>query len=439
MRKRPNLVNFFYLIGSGVFIQLAGTVYRIWLARKIGPEGLGILNMVYPVYRLLSGVATLGLPLALTKWVSEYLAAGELDRIVPMRRWAARIVLFLSLALSVLLYLCTPFLGRSVFSDPRVQEALWLIAPAIPFSALSAIYRGYFHGFSKMAPTAISEIDEQIMEIGSTYLTATYFATTLPFTLSATPVLGLTLGEVACFATLFVILKRHSSRPAELDARTRRIPRRRIFTYSWPLLVNQIVVSVSMASEGVIIPRLLIQGGVTAAMSTGLFGELSGMAEPVAYFPLLLLGPLGAVLSPQVSSAWKTRSYRRIGQKISKFFIINILICLFGFLGILIFAAPLAGFLYKSQTPVPLIRLLVIGLPFTGLGNLAQNIMVAVGATDKILKLSLWSIGLKTFMFMILVPLRGIEGAAWAINITQIFVSLASLVELKRVLQSPGA
>lgn len=438
MRKRPNLVNFFYLIGSGIFVQLAGTVYRIWLARKIGPEGLGILNMVYPVYRLLSGVATLGLPLALTKWVSEYLAARELERIVPMRRWAARIVLFLALGLSVLLYLGTPCLGRSVFSDPRVQEALWLIAPAIPFSALSAIYRGYFHGFSKMAPTAISEIDEQIMEIGSTYLMAT-FATTLPFSLSATPVLGLTLGEVACFLTLFAILKRHSGQPAELDSGTRRIPRRRIFTYSWPLLVNQIVVSVSMASEGVLIPRLLIRSGATAAMGTGLFGELSGMAEPVAYFPLLLLGPLGAVLSPQVSSAWKTRSYRRIGQKISKFFIINILICLLSFLGILVFAAPLTGFLYKSQTPAPLIRLLVIGLPFTGLGNLAQSIMVAVGATDKTLKLSLWSIGLKTFMFMILVPLRGIEGAAWAINITQIFVSLASLVELKRVLQPTGA
>jgi hypothetical protein len=77
MKKRPNLRNFFYLVGSGFIIQLAGTVYRIWLARRIGPEGLGILQMIYPVYRLLSGLATIGLPLALTKWTAEYLAARQ--------------------------------------------------------------------------------------------------------------------------------------------------------------------------------------------------------------------------------------------------------------------------------------------------------------------------------------------------------------------------
>jgi stage V sporulation protein B len=82
MKTRPNLVNFFYLVGSGLIVQFAGSIYRIWLARTIGPEGLGILQMIYPVYRLLSGIATIGLPMALTKWVAEFLACNQTPKIV---------------------------------------------------------------------------------------------------------------------------------------------------------------------------------------------------------------------------------------------------------------------------------------------------------------------------------------------------------------------
>ena len=67
------------------------------------------------------------------------------------------------------------------------------------------------------------------------------------------------------------------------------------------------------------------------------------------------------------------------------------------------------------------------------------SILVAVGATDKVMVLSIWGVGLKTFALVVLTPLFGIIGAAWAINITQIFTCLASLYEVKRFLPQPGA
>lgn len=91
MKIRPNLVNFIYLVISGLIIQLIGTIYRLWLARAIGPEGLGIMQMVYPVYRLLSGFGSLGLPLVLTKWVAEYLAAREYGKIQTLKNWSVKV------------------------------------------------------------------------------------------------------------------------------------------------------------------------------------------------------------------------------------------------------------------------------------------------------------------------------------------------------------
>lgn len=426
--RRPNLKNFFYLVGSGLIIQLAGTIYRIWLARSIGAEGLGILQMIYPVYRLLSGVACIGLPLALVKWVSEYFSTQDYVKIVYLKKWAFRIVLTSSIIIGLLLYNFAPFLSRYVFTDPRVSEALLIIALAIPFSALSAIFRGYFQGFSMMAPTATSEIAEQVFEISTTVLLALILSKMLPFHSYSYPVIGLTVGEIVCLLTLLFFLKGGPSGPAypPLSA----VPRAEIFRYSWPLLVNQIVASISFASEGIIIPHLLIGGGFTGPESTGLFGKLTGMAEPVAYFPLIFLAPLGAVLMPQVSAAFKTNSLERLKQKISLFYLASTFLCMACFYLIYFGAGPLAQLLYQNHSAVTLIKILVIGLPFTGFAILNSSILAAVGATQKILTLSLWSAGLKAFALVALIPLLGIEGAAWAFNFTQIFLALASLAQL---------
>ncbi len=437
MKKRPNLINFFYLVGSGLIIQLSGSIYRIWLARKIGPESLGIMQMVYPVYRLLSGMATLGLPMALTKWVSEYLGSKEYPEIISLREWAARIVLIGAVIAGIFLIIFTPFLSQFIFTDPRVREALLVIALAIPFSSLSAIYRGYFQGFSNTAPTAVSEITEQFSEVGVTCLLVSVVAPFLSFSTYTYPLVGLTFGEIVCLITLFFFLKRQNIIKSGNSAA---IPKPEIFGYSWPLLFNQIVTAASLASEGVIIPLMLIRAGYSTQISTGLFGQLTGMAEPVAYFPLILMSPLASVLSPQISATFKSGSLYKIRRKISRFYLISAVICLVGYLAILLSAAPLARFLYGESVAVPirLIKILVVGLPFTGISILNITMLAAVGATDKILYLSLWVAGLKAFLIYSLTPIFGIYGSAWAINIIQIFIGMASLKELWPFLPKSG-
>jgi stage V sporulation protein B len=439
MKTRPNLNNFFYLVGSGLIVQFAGSIYRIWLARTIGPEGLGILQMIYPVYRLLSGIATIGLPMALTKWVAEYLAYKQYAKITLLKNWALRIVFILSLVIAVLLYITTPFLSQNVFPDPRIQESLFIVAFAIPFSALSAVFRGYYQGCSLMAPTAISEIAEQTIEISATCIAVEFLLPVLPFSKFGAPVLGLTMGEVICLVSLMFFYK-YSRRSQHVPSVSNssyelELPQRQIFRYSWPILLNQIVVSISLASEGIIIPYLLMGTGFDASASTALFGKLTGMAEPVAYFPLLFAAPLGSVLSPQISSAFKIHSFSKIMHKISLFYLVTTFFSLLAFGIILFTAASISQFLYQETSPTRLIEILVIGLPFTGIAILNISILAAVGATKKVMFLSIWGVGLKTFALIALIPVFGVVGAAWAINVTQIFTCLASLHEVRLLLR----
>jgi stage V sporulation protein B len=428
-KTRPNMLNFFYLVGSGITIQLMGTAYRIWLARRIGAEGLGIFQMTYPVYRLLSSLASLGLPLALTKWVAEYLTARDNTQILSLRRWSSQVVLSSSLIAAIILYLTAPFLSTHLFSEPRVGEALFIIAFAIPFSALSSIYRGYYQGFSQMAPTALSEVAEQLAEVSTAVLCLTLFAGFYGFSPYSAPVIGLTMGEVACLATLLCFLKRPgiSIGPALPEIA---IPRLEILHYSWPLLLNQVVVSISGASEGVLIPKFLLNSGASVAQSTQWLGFLNGMAAPVAFFPLIILFPLGTVLSPQISAGIAAGSWGALRSKVRRFYALTTTISL-GFFTLIFFnASDLARILYHSDNPVTLIKLLVLGMPFSALAILNSSILASSGATDKILGISLWSVGLKTGL-LFLTLYWGIHGAALAITMTQIFASLVSTLELR--------
>lgn len=438
MKKRPNLSGFLYLVGSGLIIQLTGSVYRIWLARQIGPEALGIQQMVYPVYRLLSGLATLGLPLALTKWVSENLSSKEYSGIFSIFNWAVKVVFVSALITTGGLLLLTPYLSSRVFTDPRVREALLVIALAIPFSALSAIYRGYFQGFSNTAPTAVSEITEQISEVGATYLMVCILLPFLPFSIYTYPLVGLTIGEIVCLISLICFLKRQTIIKATYPDSP--VPKQEIIRYSWPLLFNQIITSTSLASEGVIVPFMLMRAGYSTQESTALFGQLTGMAEPVVYFPLILMVPLASVLSPQISSVFKNGSLAKVEGKIFKFYLIGSVLCLIGYIAIQFSATILVRYLYGASSGISarLVKILAISLPFTGISILNYTMLAAVGATEKILYLSLWVVGLKTFLIYVLTPFFGIYGTGWAINITQFFIVLASSAELWPFLPKSG-
>lgn len=430
MKARPNLQNFIYLLGSGLLIQLMGTVYRIWLARKIGAEGLGIFQMAYPVYRLLSSIAAIGLPMALTKWVAEYYTTGDLQSIAMLKKWSLQVVTVGSIIAAGALLVTAPFLSQVVFVESRVKFGLLVLTIAIPFSALSSTLRGYYQGFSRMAPTAVSELTEQIAEIGFTFLGLTYLTAYIPLAGHHYPIIGLTIGELVCFGTLWAY-HREQFLPVQPILPTVQLPKIEILNYAWPLLLNQIIVSTGAAAESAIIPRLLIGVYHTTSESTQWFGILNGMAAPVAYFPLILLAPLATVLSPQVSASLKDPRPQSFKTKLLRYYSAALMMSIVGLIIIYSQAALLSNALFHTLQPVYLIRTLALGLPFVGLAMLNLTILSAAGDSEKILLLSLWAIGLKTALFFAFVPLLGVSGAAWSITMTQIFIFLSSLAEIR--------
>ncbi|MDQ0254511.1 O-antigen/teichoic acid export membrane protein [Evansella vedderi] len=154
----------FYLTIATMLSKIIGSAFRIPLQNIAGNEVLGIFTLVYPVYMTVLILAVAGIPLAISKLISESRAIGEEENIRHI---------FITASLLALLFGCISFVGLLSSLDSLVVllggEYIRLSIIVISFSLLiapyMAVYRGYFQGFDIMKATAVSQVIEQIVRV----------------------------------------------------------------------------------------------------------------------------------------------------------------------------------------------------------------------------------------------------------------------------------
>ena len=155
------------VIAVGAFAaKVIGAFYRIPLTNLLGSAGLGLYQMVFPVYCILLDFAGAGLPCGLSKLVSENNAEGRGAANASLLRSS----LLMMLAAGTLASLAMFALARPVSAlqgNAEAYKSYMTLAPAVLLVALLSCFRGYFQGYEKMSPTALSQLTEQIVKLGA--------------------------------------------------------------------------------------------------------------------------------------------------------------------------------------------------------------------------------------------------------------------------------
>ena len=147
-----------------VVIRILGSIFRIPLQNIAGDEVVGIFSLVYPVYMVILTLSVAGIPVAISKMISEANTLGRKGEIYKIYKSA----LFLSLIFGF-----TSFLLIMVFSDhivrlmggESVRLSLIIVSITLLIAPYMAVYRGYFQGFENMNPTAVSQMLEQFVRV----------------------------------------------------------------------------------------------------------------------------------------------------------------------------------------------------------------------------------------------------------------------------------
>ena len=152
-----------WIAAGGFVAKLVGALYRIPLTNLIGGRGLGLYQMVYPVYCLLLTVSATGIPSSIAKLTAEKIGKGEDDR--QVFSLSMRLFLIVGLCGTLLMVIVAPFLAHAQGSG-EVLGGYYALAPSVLLVSAISVFRGWFQGRNKMYPTALSEITEQVVKVG---------------------------------------------------------------------------------------------------------------------------------------------------------------------------------------------------------------------------------------------------------------------------------
>lgn len=157
------------LIIGGLLTKILGMVIRIATTRVIGLEGIGLYMLVMPTYGLFITIATLSLPIAISKLVSENTRNNKnvVLGIIPIA------LLFNIFIISILLLL-SRFISDTLLQNSKLYYPIIAMSVTLPFITLSSIIRGYFFGKEKMVPHVVSNLFEQIIRLVMTIIITPY-------------------------------------------------------------------------------------------------------------------------------------------------------------------------------------------------------------------------------------------------------------------------
>ena len=156
--EKDGIVKGAFLLGVGTFVsKLLGALYRIPLTNIIGGYGLGLYQMVFPVYAVLLDFSGASVPGALSKMISALDSEEKESKAYNYLQTSIRVFALLGIVFSILLAVFAKQISKLQGNQSAYLGYLFL-SPAVFLVCFLSCFRGYFQGLMNMKPTAISQI-----------------------------------------------------------------------------------------------------------------------------------------------------------------------------------------------------------------------------------------------------------------------------------------
>ncbi|MDE7330461.1 MAG: polysaccharide biosynthesis protein [Clostridia bacterium] len=416
------------IISIGGFVsKILGAVYRIPLTAFLGGEGMGIYQMVYPLYCILLTVSASGIPTGISRLISSGNGAGA-------ERQAFRLYGAVGIIGTLIMYMLSGPLA-AIQGEPAIALCCRLLCPSVFFVSLLSVVRGYFQGKGNMFPTAATEILEQLIKVGFGVAFAWYFRENLAYAVAST-LLAVSVSEM--ISTAFALIWYYKRR-AKLPLYTLpAVPVKSILRFTVPLTLTAIALPVSQLAESIIAVRLLRAGAENA---TALYGIFSGCAVTIINLPVSVTYGLAASSVPQISPLAESGDIAGAKQKAFKALFITFIVSLPAAAGLYFLAPVAASLIFRSlqgaekELLISLIRIMAVSSVTLSLVQTSSACLTALGYpirstitqwTTAILRVGVTA-GLIYFTDM------SISGAAWSANLAYFVAMLLNFWYIIRV------
>ena len=444
--KQSTSKGFFTISSAGIIVKILALIYLPILTAIVTNYGNGIINTGYTIYIFVYAVTNVGIPVALSKLISQYLSEGDFQKAKKTLKVAVRIMIVVGLLSSVLLIIGARWISAQV-SQPQAYLMIVCLAPTLLFTSISSTLKGFFQGTTNMMPTAISQIIEQTI---NSILTITFAALLVYFKndiskVAAGTTLGTSIGALG--SLIFLVTRyfkyRNSIFGKDTDTEILSVsnsPRnimRNIAIYALPLTLSVIILNLSELIDLKFCVSRMMAGGFKHDPATTIYGIYSTQYKKILNLPLAITASLPVALLPSISSSLKNTGavINKIIQGYKAIFVLAIPSAV----GLSILAGPIVTFVFfsfKFNQGDDLLRIgswIIILLAVT---QLQTAILTSLGKPFISMRNVVFGLIAKTVInyYLIAIPSINVKGAIIGTFTGYLLICVLNYVEIKNTL-----
>jgi stage V sporulation protein B len=447
------------LAAAGVIIKILGAVFKIPLANMIGDTGMAYYQAAYTIYVMFLVLSNSGIPVAVSRMVSERIAVGRPRDAHRVFRVSFILLLFIGLASSLFCFFGTDFLLNRFDNMENAAPAVKAMAPALLIVPLMAAYRGYFQGKQNMRPTANSQVTEQFFRVVTGLCLAWYMLPRGEQFAAAGAAVGAAAGAAAGLLTVTAIYalsggKRSAERAERAAAeRARRNGTARegaasesargillrICLIAAPITVGAAVMPIMNLIDLAVITNRLPGLGWAAEDVRMAYGQLSGFVNPLINLPQILTQSVAMSLVPAVAAAHKRKDAAFLRHNVQLGLRTAIIIGLPCAFGMMTLSEPIMLLLYPAAkdaaiSAAPFLFILSFGVIFLSAVQTLTGVLQGVGRQMIPVRNLCVGAALKIAATwnLIAIPAVNVKGAAIGTVVAYIAAAALNLADVRR-------
>lgn len=428
-----------FLVIAGFLSRFIGFFYRIYLSNILGPKNLGIYQLIFPIYSICYTIYASGLQTAISQTVASKLSSNNKNTNITSPFFTgASISLFLSFILSGILYKLSPSISIHILNEPHCALPLRILSLIFPFCGLTACINGFYYAIKRTGIPSISQLIEQIFRVGLVFILFSIF--NVNNTTCEIAVLGLVFGEfISCIYMIIALLNNkefHSSlfnnKHSKFALTEYFFSYRKLISYTLPLTLNKLFVSILTSIESILIPIMLVKYGLSHNASLSIYGILTGMSMSFILFPSTITNSLAVVLLPTISEANAQNKKTEIEDTVSKTLHYCLIIGLLSLTLFSIWGKDIGNTIFHNKSSGLFIQILAPLCPFMYISTTFSSILNGLGKTKTTFINSIISIVIKLLFIIFIVPKVGIKGYLLGMLISTISVCILDLLSLRK-------
>lgn len=418
-RRKVYLQNAMLLTASGLVLRMLGMGFRVVLSAYLGGEGMGLYQLILAVYMVFVSLATAGMNVAATRLAAQSLARGQ-GMAATLRGLCTAALAFGTVAMVAQALLAGPA-ARSLLHDARAETALRVLAPSLPFMAVSGALRGCFLAARRVTPNVVTQLIEQLVRMAVAVAGLRVMAQWGAGYGCAAVLLGNTVSEgvSCCLMLLFAARTPEFARRGQEPLHP--YTRWELYEIVLPVTGSRLLGSGLQAVESSLIPLTLSLYTGSRAVAMTQYGNFKGMALPLLFFPFSVLSALSGLLMPEI-----TRAHTR-GDGAGTRRLIGTMLKLTGLFSLaagacfVAFGPQLAQIVYRDAEVGRYVQVLGFVAPFMYLESMVDGVLKGLGEQLATFRYSLADSLLRIAAIAVLLPRYGIMAFLGIMIVSNLF------------------